>query len=555
MADTDSVWVMYHGQYYGLQAFGRLIPDSIRIVGTSRSGISLDELAVARERTGLGYDLRVTQLDVPAETADSDLATVAAQLLAGEAKFSLLTDSSRLDHGDRRTPRDANQELRTISVINLVPAMLNDVDPQHVEFAREVQRRWAGAAAQKALAIQGFGQPNWQGPSPDVDRSLIEQARQYLAMQTLIYELWVFQEAGVEPNALWADPDAATRVFRVIEREHARASAHLGPNGELLDLPDPYGAGAKNLARWVDLAVFGDEQYLIEDQYRLAGSMDGDLLAQHVELCAQALAELGGPWSLDAFLTDPVGREYYRAQPAMPRDGLAGLDVALGRRGQAITTDEVAAIVMDTDMAIDAQARSVASHGVGESPPEIDPSKVPREHLIGVLGELRQLDQFLSEALAVRQLAADTIARVDGRPVPRDMLPRVMGWHREAAGRFPPRLPGPITVAGIQVTFAKDPVFETAAIANVAGRTKKFAMDNLGGLLTILDQPAEDALTAIAKIRVHIDRLDHHLATSSTNVARQPTTRARREVTPVRPDTWAQQRGPAVLPQQDGRSR
>lgn len=419
----------------------------------------------------------------------------------------------------------ATDELRSMPMIDLATAMLTGDDPRHHNLVAEVQRRWDAAAQQQDQLAREH--PPWHVPSPEL--AAIEEARQYLAIQVLIYELWVFQQADVAPEALWADRAAMSSVRRILDREHRRPLAHLGPGRDPIALPDPLGDGAVGLARWADFAIFGDEQDLVDELALFAGTLRDDVLEQQVELCAQALDQLDGPWALVTFMANPVGKQYYLPRPVLSAETLdptertiPGLDTALGQRGHLVTEADVTAVVVDTDMAISSEADKLVAQGFVKLPPQIDPTQVSGDHLHRALANMRQTDRLLTEGLALRQLARDDITRVDGRPVARELVPWVMDLHRDNPRRKwypsqnqpPHRFPGPITIAGLQITHADDPDLGIAAVVRATEAVITCSPQTLTEVLAILDQPAEDALMTIAHMRVHIDKLGRHLAAS-----------------------------------------
>jgi hypothetical protein len=58
-------------------------------------------------------------------------------------------------------------------------------------------------------------------------------------------------------------------------------------------------------------------------------------------------------------------------------------------------------------------------------------------------------------AVGVASLAADSVVRVDGRPVPRDQVPQLVGAHRESV-KLLVGYHGTISVAGLRTTFEPD---------------------------------------------------------------------------------------------------
>lgn len=87
MDDTVPVWVMYFAQYDVGRQHARIIPDSIRVLHTSHTVISNEQLERERERTGLGHDLYLHSVTVPAATAQTDLVSYLTGHLAQEPGF------------------------------------------------------------------------------------------------------------------------------------------------------------------------------------------------------------------------------------------------------------------------------------------------------------------------------------------------------------------------------------------------------------------------------------------------------------------------------------
>lgn len=399
----------------------------------------------------------------------------------------------------------------SLSMLELVTGMLTREHPRATEFAAEVQGRWEASRAQlRTDDVWNEDLDEWlHSASPD-QLAPVEQARQHLAALTLIYELWVLQEADVRPDGLWASQYAPTRVHEVLRRELSRLPSPFdGPEDNI----DPLGSSASWLAAWADRALFGDARRLIDEHYLLAGDLRYMLPPEHLEVCAQALAELRGPWSLPEFLASPVGKDYYRPQQPTPPSMLAGLDVALGRPGALITEADVIAAQIATDAAIEREAQRVAAEEPFEPTADLDPARAPRDHLVGVHGAMRDMELFLSLALGLQELAADRTMRVDGRPVPADLTHWVLDEHYRAAHRPPGerRLASTISIAGMRLGFTIPPeIGMVMAEAEVAGKVNWFLPDSLGGILAILDQP--DALYRVAKIRQGVDQLGDALA-------------------------------------------
>lgn len=206
-------------------------------------------------------------------------------------------------------------DLRTTLMRDLTVPLLRGPDMSQVpEVLDEINRRWALASRQQGLAFRsvlaemtGAGEPQ---PASPGDHAAVEDARQFLATQTLIHELWVLQEAGVAPADLYASADTLRRVHGILNREIARTDPAFGPDGDIVREPDELDAAAAHLAYWSRLALFGLGDRLIEDQLRLAGAMEQELAQNRYRLTGDALVELRGPWSLEEHLANPVGKQY-----------------------------------------------------------------------------------------------------------------------------------------------------------------------------------------------------------------------------------------------------
>jgi hypothetical protein len=87
MNDTVPVWIMYFAQYDVGRQHARIIPDSIGVLRASYAEISNEQLERERERTGLGYDLYLQSVAVPAATAQTDLVSYLTGHLTKEPEF------------------------------------------------------------------------------------------------------------------------------------------------------------------------------------------------------------------------------------------------------------------------------------------------------------------------------------------------------------------------------------------------------------------------------------------------------------------------------------
>ncbi|MFL6118868.1 hypothetical protein, partial [Actinophytocola sp.] len=320
---------------------------------------------------------------------------------------------------------------------DLAVALLREPDPSHApEVLDEINRRWAAAGRAQGRAMRsvlaemtGTGEP--PAPASD-DLAAVEDARQFLATQTLIHELWVLQQAGVAPADLYASVDTLRRVHRILNRETARADPEFGPDGEVLRQPDELDDAAVHLAYWSRLALFGRGDQLIADQLRLAGAMDQELTLNRYVLTRDALADLRGPWSLEEHLANPVGKQYLAPQPPWPEiQPLTSLEVALGRPHQPLAPGELAQAGADFDAALRDERERVAR----EDPPTtldlLAPSHRDPAYRQRVLETTQGLADFFGTALELATLAADRVVRVDGRPVSRENVPWIMGLHQD----------------------------------------------------------------------------------------------------------------------------
>jgi replicative DNA helicase len=89
---AETMWVLYSASYDTGPQHSRIIPDSIRVLRASPIEITNDELDWERTRTGLGYDLRVHQLPVPDDVANTALPVYVAHQLASEPAFDFRAD-------------------------------------------------------------------------------------------------------------------------------------------------------------------------------------------------------------------------------------------------------------------------------------------------------------------------------------------------------------------------------------------------------------------------------------------------------------------------------
>lgn len=459
----------------------------------------------------------------------------------------------------------------TAAAIELVTASLARDHPDRAAAAAELRRRWelarrAGDLWHTAVEQAGDGFTRLDPAAAQqaaldagYDPADLEPARAYLAALTLIYELWVLQEAGVEPENLYATTENVRLVREVLHREATRHEAHLTA-GTAYDLPDPLGAGAHYLARAVDLALFAAPEQLHEQLLRWAGDLHEDVLPELRQLCADALAGLQGPWALDRALANPgFGKHHHRPHQPVTTPFVTGFDVALGRPGlsAADTAAELTAArrTVETELATEI-ARLTGTTG-------------PRDGLLAARPDAGTLAHaattyvtgFFTAALTVTRIAGDDVMRVDGRPVPDDMRAYVLDEHRQAAswqetnagGRnvaVQPALPSTtITVAGLAVRFRPDtttgallrelqatgtmPARAVRARTVVAeidatGMRAHFDTDRIHGVLDVLGRP--DAVTHIAEHAVR--RAIHTTAgLHLTSMGPRPTTARHEQIT------------------------
>ncbi|ONI92805.1 hypothetical protein ALI22I_01910 [Saccharothrix sp. ALI-22-I] len=383
-------------------------------------------------------------------------------------------------------------DLTDAPMIQLVPAALTPGHPDEAEHRAEIQRRWDLATALRSTVsppTPATVRP--QAPTsttPMVNRSpqdsasvasTVESARCYLGALTEIHSLWVLQEAGVRPERLYAEPDAARQVIAVLERETARAEGY-----------NPVGLAARHMAHWTDLALLREPRALYDDQTRQAGHMATALLEQCAWVCTDALARLHGPWTLQQALAVPgLGKQPYLFRDAASWDTLPTLDVALGRPGDTITRAEL-------DRARAATRAEIAAAAAAHPPP-------PAAGVDERTQRRREEVAFLVEALGMVALAADSDLRVDGRPVARDLRDRVLGLHREAAAaRTPSAVPTTtITVAGLRIDHAFDRTVGAVVVDIRADQAVlRFPAHRLPAVLDTLLQPRPNAITTVGRL-------------------------------------------------------
>jgi hypothetical protein len=87
VTDPSSVWVLYTAKYDVGRQHSRIIPESVRVLLASNAPISAEQVKAEQERTGLGAELTVTQMDVPADLPARELAAYTTQQIANEPEF------------------------------------------------------------------------------------------------------------------------------------------------------------------------------------------------------------------------------------------------------------------------------------------------------------------------------------------------------------------------------------------------------------------------------------------------------------------------------------
>ena len=92
MIGVETVWIPYYARFATGPQHARLIQESVQILETSRSEISLDRLQAERERTGLGHDLMTTSCDVPSGLSQTDLVTYANRHIREQPEFDFFED-------------------------------------------------------------------------------------------------------------------------------------------------------------------------------------------------------------------------------------------------------------------------------------------------------------------------------------------------------------------------------------------------------------------------------------------------------------------------------
>ncbi|WP_309114648.1 hypothetical protein [Saccharothrix sp.] len=313
----------------------------------------------------------------------------------------------------------------------------------------------------------------WQSLVPTAS-VLVPRTRSYLGLLTLITELRVLQRAHVRPDGLYATADAAHRVVTAL-REHTAAASDRG---------------AALLAGWARQSLFAHPAVLRDTHTRWSRGIPEALLDQCVQATGRALAELEGPWTLDAFLDDPIGKAPHLVTGS-PLTAPVRLDLALGRPSYPVTPDRIDRAHRTVADLVDQSSSSARSGDAAALPP-------------GVRRALGEVDEaypmFLTDALALVGLAADRLARVDGRPVAPELTAHVLSLHhRAAAARHPDAIPTTtVTVAGLAIThLPAAPGREVQVEIDAAGSTAVLTSAQLVPVLRTLLRPPDELVTAL----------------------------------------------------------
>lgn len=365
----------------------------------------------------------------------------------------------RWRHRRQAANNRASHGVHRLAAVELVPAALNSAHSLFGPASAEVWHRWHAA----------------RGHQPGGEA--VEQARQILAMLTLIQELWTFQQAGVEPAALYADRDNPGRLRALLDR----------------DTNDGDASPAASLAA---LAIFGTDQALLDKQTALVDQLDDEQLRAQLVMGARTLTMLHGPWALSMLLADPVGRPYVWPHGNAPQ--------VFRRCGADIAT--ATAII---DMVIAEEIQRIAEDFPAEEL-ATEVSRLPADRVATMHHEVDTFTRFLAAALAAHYATGEPWdVRVDDRPVPPALVSWVLDLHRDAdsSGGYPA---SSITVGGLRIRFALDADQQTTvAQLDAAGTVERVAPDGLLGLLRMLSAP--EAVTTAAKLRLTGERLGRHL--------------------------------------------
>lgn len=355
----------------------------------------------------------------------------------------------------------ASHGVHRLAAVELVPAALTSAHPLFGPASAELWRRWHAA----------------RDHHPDGET--VEQARQILAVLTLIQELRTFQQAGIEPAALYADRDSPGRLQAVLDRD----SEHRDP-------------AQVQAASWVVLAVFGADQAVLDEQTRVVGRLSDDQLRAQLVLGARTLSTLHGPWSLPMVLADQVGKPYVWPHGDAPQ--------GFRRCGADVPT--AAAFL---DLVIAEETRRVAEDFPADQL-ATEVSKLPADRIVTMHRDADAFSQFLTAALAAHYATGEPWdVCVDARPVPPALVRWVLDLHYDAAvvGGYPASA---ITVGGLRVRFAPDADQQTTvAQVDAAGTVEPVEPAGLLGLLQMLTAP--DAVTTAAKLRLTVEHLGRHL--------------------------------------------
>ncbi|WP_309114649.1 hypothetical protein [Saccharothrix sp.] len=411
-------------------------------------------------------------------------------------------------------------DLATVPMIEVVPAaLLADANP----YQDEIRRRWELATRTPDGSLRPQLGPNnawWpESGAPDPDPVAVEHARSYLGVLTLIHNLWTLQEADIAPNRIFASPDGPQRVVEVLRREYARgerqqaleANTEPEPHAEIpgqlamnVADDDPLGAAAAFLAMRTEEALLHQPRVLDISLNRLAGRAHPQFLADIAEVCKGILRRLHGPWTLERFLVDPVGEDFYLFHDPEEFVPATGLDVALGRLGEPVSHKEIRSIRDELRTAVNERAATLTDL------PALDPATVDGPRLQRMHATMREHLDFFLDALAVVDLAADHHARVDGRPIAPELRGHFLAMHQSAAHHGRGAVPTThITVAGLIISHRHDhAIGETVVDIAAANSERTLPVDELPQVLAMLLQPRTDAITSLDSIEAALRRVE-----------------------------------------------
>ena len=92
MNDPQTMWVMYYAQSDAGPQHFRIKPETIRVLEISASEVSGEHLDEVRQQTGLGYDLTVLPIELPAGVSEAELTARATQYIAELPEFNFWED-------------------------------------------------------------------------------------------------------------------------------------------------------------------------------------------------------------------------------------------------------------------------------------------------------------------------------------------------------------------------------------------------------------------------------------------------------------------------------